>query len=155
MKDAAMSNDGKFTYLALSGSSVIVTVGGGAQRGTGTVLACADTAALCEVLLSLGLSDLDLLLLAATSQLLGLEGALRLELSSAMLGNVPISHDCGSFSRRRTTIWLMMCVARKMELGYGVGVVLMRREFCFGFLGKVCSKSPQGSVWKHPAFFLF
>lgn len=82
------------TYLRLRGSGVIVAVGSGAQGGTRALVARADTTTLGQVLLSLGLANLDLLLLAATSEFVGLEGVLRLELSSAMLGDVPVSHGC-------------------------------------------------------------
>lgn len=79
-------------YLRLCGSRLIVTVGGGAKRSTGSVFASSDTTALSEIVLALGLSDLNLLLLATTTELLRLEGALCLELGSAMLGDVAISH---------------------------------------------------------------
>jgi hypothetical protein len=82
------------TYLRLRGSGIIVAVGGSAQRSTRSLVTGADTTTLGQVLLSLGFSDLDLLLFAATSELVRLEGVLRLELSSAMLGDVPVSHGC-------------------------------------------------------------
>lgn len=79
-------------YLRLCGSRLIVTIGGGTKRGTGTVFTSSNTTALGEVVLALGLSDLNLLLLATTTKLLGLEGTLCLELGSAMFGDVAISH---------------------------------------------------------------
>ena len=56
------------TYLILDVPTLIIAVGSGAQRGTGTAaFAGRDAAALCEVFLSLLLADLDLLLLAAAA----------------------------------------------------------------------------------------
>lgn len=80
------------TYLGLCGGGLIVTVGGGTKGSTRSVLTGADASSLGQVLLTLGLADLDLLLLAAAAELLRLEGVLRLELSAAMLGDVALSH---------------------------------------------------------------
>ncbi|KUI56758.1 hypothetical protein VP1G_10880 [Cytospora mali] len=82
------------TYLGLGWGSIIITVGGGAQGSTRSVFACADASSLRQVLLALCLSNLDLLLLAATTKLIRLEGVLGLELGPAMLGDVSLSHGC-------------------------------------------------------------
>lgn len=78
-------------YLALNSCRLIITVGSGAQRGTKS-LAAGNSSSLCEVLLTLLLSDLDLLFLAAAAKLVGLEQVLCLESGAAMLGNVAVRH---------------------------------------------------------------
>lgn len=88
------------TYLRLGRSCVIVAVGRGTERRTRAVLTCADTTSLCQVLLALCFPDLDLLFLAATTELFGLERVLRLELRAPVLGDVSLSHVCG--------FWLMV-----------------------------------------------
>jgi hypothetical protein len=80
-------------YLGLGGRSLIIAIWRGTKRGTET-LAGSDTSSLGQVLFTLGLSDLDLLLFTSAAELFRLEGALRLELSPTMLGNVSISHGC-------------------------------------------------------------
>lgn len=80
------------TDLGLCGGGIIVAVWSSSEGSAGSVLARSDTTALGQVLLSLGLANLDLLLLSAATELLRLEGALRLEIGAAMLGDVPISH---------------------------------------------------------------
>jgi hypothetical protein len=85
------------TYLALDISPFIVAVGSGTQRSAGSVSA-SNATALCEVLLALGLSDLDLLFLAAAAELVRLESALRLEGRATVLGDIAFGHggeDCG------------------------------------------------------------
>jgi hypothetical protein len=77
--------------LALDVGALIVAVGGGAERGAGLV-AAGDTPSLCEVLLTLRLADLDLLLLAAAAELVGLERALCLESRATVLGDVFVGH---------------------------------------------------------------
>jgi hypothetical protein len=85
------------TYLGLCRSSVIVTVGGGTERGTRAVLACSNASSLGQVLLSLCLANFDLLLLTAPAKLFRLEGVLRLEVRPAMLGDKLVGHgDEGS-----------------------------------------------------------
>lgn len=87
--------------LGLGRSGLIIAIRGGTERSTRAVLTGTNTSTLGQVLLTLGLSDLDLLLLATTTELLRLEGILGLELSSAMLGNVSLSHDdCDCFGTR-------------------------------------------------------
>jgi len=87
--------------LGLGRSGLIITIRGGTERSTRAVLTGSNTSTLGQVLLTLGLSNLDLLLLATTTELLRLEGILGLELSSAMLGNVSLSHDdCDCFGTR-------------------------------------------------------
>lgn len=83
------------TDLTFGGSSVIVAVGGGAEGSARAVGTRADASPLCEVLLTLGLADLYLLLLAAAAELLRLEGILGLELSATVLGDVPVGHGGG------------------------------------------------------------
>ena len=83
------------TYLRLCRDSLIVTVGGGAERGTGAIFSSADATTLGQVLLALGFANLDLLLLAPSTELFGLESALGLELGAAMFGNVAVSHGEG------------------------------------------------------------
>lgn len=88
------------TYLALNVAALIVAVRSGTQRSTrAATFAGSDAAALCEVLLSLLLADLDLLLLTTAAQLVGLEGVLRFERRATVLGNVAIGHVFG-VSRR-------------------------------------------------------
>lgn len=84
------------TYLALDVSALIIAVWSSAQRSTrAATFAGCDATALGEVLLPLLLADLDLLLLAAAAQLVGLEGVLRLERRATVLGNVAIGHVAG------------------------------------------------------------
>lgn len=82
------------TYLGLCGRVLILTVGGGAQGGTRSVLTSADASSLCQVLLTLCLSNLDLLLLTTAAKLIWLEGVLGFELGPSMLGDVALSHGC-------------------------------------------------------------
>lgn len=82
------------TYLGLCGRVLILAVGGGAQGGTRSVLASADASSLCQVLLTLCLSNLNLLLLATAAELIWLEGVLGFELSPSVLGDVALSHGC-------------------------------------------------------------
>jgi hypothetical protein len=79
-------------YLRLSRSRLIVAIRGGAKGSARSVLTGANSSSLGQVLLTLRLSDLNLLLFTTTSELLRLEGVLCLELSSAMLGDVSLSH---------------------------------------------------------------
>lgn len=94
-----MIKDPESKYLRFRRRVLIVAVGGSAERSARAVLTGANTASLGQVLLALCLADLNLLLLAATPQLFGLEGALGLELGTAMLGDVSVSHACGSLVR--------------------------------------------------------
>ena len=83
------------TYLALGRDIIIIAIGLGSKRCTQTsTITARDASSLRKVLLALGLPDLDLLLLAAAAQLVGLEGVLGLELGAPVLGDVPIGHDC-------------------------------------------------------------
>jgi hypothetical protein len=85
------------TNLALNVAALIFTVGGSSQRRAGLV-SSRNATTLCEVLLSLCSANLDLLLLAAATELVGLEGALGLEGGAAMFGDVLVSHGCGDLS---------------------------------------------------------
>ena len=98
MMPCVLNGTGKKTYLGLARRVFIVAIGGSTQRGARAVVASANTTALGQVLLALRLADLDLLFLAATTQLLGLEGALRLELRAPMLGDVAFGHGCDGWS---------------------------------------------------------
>jgi hypothetical protein len=99
---------GMQTYLRLVGT-LIVTVGGSS-------LLDGHVSPLCQTLLSLGLSDLDLLLLTTASQLIGLEGSLRLEVAS-VLGDVTLGHRC-CIIRDEVLCWLT--VGSSMFSGSGV-----------------------------------
>lgn len=83
------------TYLRLGGCSIIIAIRLSAERSTRSVWACVDASSLRQVLLALGLADLDLLFLATTADNVGREGALGLELSAPVLGDVSLRHDCG------------------------------------------------------------
>ncbi len=85
-------------YLRLAGRVLVIAIGSGTQRRAGAVLAGTNTAALGQVLLALRLANLDLCLLATATQLFRLEGALRLELRAAMLGDVAFGHGCDGWS---------------------------------------------------------
>lgn len=80
------------TYLGFCGGGLIVAVGSSTKRGARSILTGSNTSTLCKVLFSLGLSNLDLLFLATTTQLLRLEGVLGLELRPTMLGDVSLRH---------------------------------------------------------------
>jgi len=79
-------------YLALDSCRLIITVGSGAQRGTKS-LATGNSSSLCEVLLTLLLSDLDLLFLTTATELIGLQQVLCLEGGAAVLGDVAVRHS--------------------------------------------------------------
>ncbi len=96
----------ELAYLRFCRRSVIVAIGGCTKRGTRTVFTRSQAAALGEILLTLRLADLDLLLLATASKLLGLERVLRLELRSAVFWDVSLGHggwaSCGLRVQRST-----------------------------------------------------
>lgn len=99
----------RFAYLRLGGRVLIVTVGGSTKGSTRSRVASTDTAPLGQVLLALRLANLDLLFLTTATKLIGLEGALGLELGATMLGNVPVSHGCDVVSGRRCPDeWVMV-----------------------------------------------
>ena len=81
------------TYLTFDGSGLIITVGSGPQGCTKLALSACDAPSFGKVLLTLLLSDLDLLLLTTTTELIRLESVLGLECRPAVLGNVPVRHD--------------------------------------------------------------
>lgn len=83
------------THLPLDVAALIVAVWCSTKRGTRSVGAASNTAALCKVLFTLRPADLDLLLLTATAELVRLEGALGLESCAAVLGDVLVSHGVG------------------------------------------------------------
>ena len=97
----------EITYLRLARRVFIIAIGGSTQGSTRAVITSANTAALGQVLLALRLADLDLLLFTTATQLLGLEGALRLELGATMLGNVTFGHGCECRSPLTTSAWVM------------------------------------------------
>ena len=85
------------THLAFDRPSFfVITIRGCAERsswgGSLCPITSRDSSSLRKVLFSLGLADLDLLLLAATAQLVRLELPLGLELSAAMLGDEALGH---------------------------------------------------------------
>src|ERR1700710_858369 len=87
---------GRSTYLALRGDCIIVTVRFRAERSAwSTFASTCDATPLCKVLFTFCLADLDLLLLATTSQLFRLERILCLELGTTMLWDVTFGHDGG------------------------------------------------------------
>lgn len=85
------------TYLGLGWSGVIVTIWCSTKGSSwsGRKVATGETSALCEVVLALGLANLDLLLLATAAELLWLKGALGLEVGAAMLWDETLRHGCG------------------------------------------------------------
>ena len=84
------------TYLRLSWCGVIVTIWCCAQGSSWSRSKVGSkTSALCEVLIALGLANLDLLLLTTATELLWLESTLGLELGAAMLWDVTLRHGCG------------------------------------------------------------
>lgn len=91
----------RFAYLRLGRRVLIVTVGGGTKGSSRSRVASTNTAPLGQVLLALRLANLDLLFLTTATKLIGLEGALGLELGATVLGNVPVSHGYDVMSRRR------------------------------------------------------
>ena len=91
----------EYTYLRFSRGGLIVAIRGSTEGSARSVFTGSNTSSLGQVLLTLGLSNLDLLLLTTATEFFRLEGVLRLELSSAMLGNVSLSHDdCDCFGTR-------------------------------------------------------
>ena len=85
------------TYLGLRWSGVIVTIWCSTKGSSWSRrrVATSKTSALCEVVLALSLANLDLLLLAAATKLLWLEGALSLEVGAAMFWDETLRHGCG------------------------------------------------------------
>ena len=82
------------THLALDSTGLIITLGGASQAtaNTNSSIASHNTTSLSQTLLTLLLADLDLLLLAAATELIGTELVLGLELRPAMLGNIAFRH---------------------------------------------------------------
>jgi hypothetical protein len=81
------------THLTLRVCTLIVAVRSGTQRSAQSTFTSANSSSLREVLLAFLLSDLDLLLFAAATQLVRLERALGLEVVPAMLRNIAFRHD--------------------------------------------------------------
>jgi hypothetical protein len=79
-------------YLSFDVETLIIAVRSCPQRGTGSVSA-GDTSAFCEILLALGLSDLNLLFLTATTQLIRFEDTFGFVLVATMLRDIPFGHD--------------------------------------------------------------
>jgi hypothetical protein len=85
----------KSAYLTFCWSSIVVAIRFGAESSPwARSISTPDASSLCQVLLTLCLSNLDLLFFATPSQLFWLEGVLRLELSTTMLWDVAVRHDC-------------------------------------------------------------
>lgn len=123
-----------YTDLALDVAAFIVAVGGSAQRGA-RLVAAGDTTTLREVLFTLGPTDLDLLLLAATAQLIRLEGALGLEGRAAVLGDVLVGHGWGNaLANSRVEGWReggrwLVCLRRGIYLSLrGAGSEKAKRK---------------------------
>ena len=80
------------TNLTLNRTPLIITVNGstqGSARGrTWCSISTGYASSLCQILLSLCLTNFYLLLLTAAAEFIRLEGILRLELGAAMLWNV-------------------------------------------------------------------
>ena len=89
---------GYATHLALDVAALIVAVGSSAERGA-RLVPSSDTAAFCEVFLTLRPADLDLLLFTAAAEFVWLEGALRLERRATVLGDVLVGHSSDSGGR--------------------------------------------------------
>lgn len=80
-------------YFALNGSGLIVAISVPANANISII--SLNTSALGDVFLSLLSSNFNLLFLTSTTQLIGFETVLCLELSAAMFRNVTFSHDAG------------------------------------------------------------
>lgn len=89
-----------YTHLAFDITALIVAVGRSTKRGTWLV-SPSNTTTLCKILLALCPANLHLLLLTTAAELVWLEGALGLERSAAMLGNVLVGHGCGGTGASR------------------------------------------------------
>ena len=87
------------TYLALYGSSLIIAINGGAQGSAWCrhlrSISSRYTSSLRKVLFALCFSNLNLLLLAATTQFIGLEGVFGFELCASMLWDEAFRHVDG------------------------------------------------------------
>jgi hypothetical protein len=79
-------------YLAFDGTTFLLITISTDLATYNAAIASLDASSLSEVLLSLLFPDLDLLFLATTAQLVGLELVLGLELRSPMFWDVAISH---------------------------------------------------------------
>jgi hypothetical protein len=79
------------THLAFDVTTLVIAVWGCTERST-RLIPSGNATALREVLLTFGAANLDLLLFAAATELVRLEGGLRLESVAAMLWDVPIRH---------------------------------------------------------------
>lgn len=88
-------------YLALDGSTFVVTVDrstqGSAGSGTWASISGGNTSSLGEILFALGFANLNLLLFTTTTELIRLESALGLELVATMLWDVALRHDVDVF----------------------------------------------------------
>lgn len=94
-------------YLTLDGAGLIVTLGSYAAAHTNAAIAGLDTSPLGQILISLLLSDFNLLFLTTTTELVRPELVPGLELSATMLGDVALGHGClghrGVKTKRTTT----------------------------------------------------
>ena len=108
----------RFAYLRLGGRVLIITVGSSTKGSSRSRVASTDTAPLGQVLLALCLANLDLLFLTTATKLIGLEGALGLELGATMLGDIAVSHGCDVMSgRRRPDGWVMVVMLEAANEG--------------------------------------
>jgi hypothetical protein len=93
MRVSTVRGRSSIAYFTLNGSSLIIAISVAANADFS--IASLNTSSLGEVLLSLLSSNLYLLFLASTTQLIGFETVLCLELGAAMFGDVSFSHDAG------------------------------------------------------------
>jgi hypothetical protein len=82
------------TYLALDSTGLVITLGGSGHATTNadSTIAGLNSASLGQVLLTLLLSDLDLLFLTAATELIGLELVPGLELGPTVFGDIAFRH---------------------------------------------------------------
>ena len=83
------------TYLALNSSGLIITFSGGSHAATNSdsTITSLDTTSLGQVLITLLLSDLNLLLFTTAAEFIGAELVAGLELSPAVFGDITFRHD--------------------------------------------------------------
>jgi hypothetical protein len=147
------------TYRTLSVGSLIIAVRRRTERSTRSALAAvANASPLGEVLLALLLANLDLLLLTAAAELIGLESVLGLEGGAAVLGNITVRHGgcvvcsgsvCGC-SAVCVAVAVTVCCAFPGETG-SCGKPRGVRERCgcvfWWKLGGRCGGGGKGEVW--------
>ena len=88
------SRDAGTAYLTLDSAGLIVTLGSYAAAHTNAAIAGLDTSPLGQILISLLLSDFNLLFLTTTTEFVRPELIPGLELGATMLGDVALGHGC-------------------------------------------------------------